>query len=230
MERLSSEDFSFIFKRDNIPQALINKGRVLHIAKNTIIASPGDLPNELYYVCKGSLHAYEYSTKGNERIVAILDEGSIFWETCFLFQVPIPYYFKTTKDSHLISIKHSDLINLLASDLSVTLSILQSLTKKLLTQMYLTDELLHYNTEWRICNLLIVIAENYGLEEDAKVKLDTNITQQFMSNLLGINRVTTVRVIQKLKRMKLIDFTNGYYYIRDIQRLEDYQAGLLFSS
>lgn len=224
MERLNREEFSIICKRDNISKALINKGRESLIAKNTMIASPGDLPDELCYVNKGRIFAYEYSPKGNERIVGIFDEGSMLWETCFLFQIPLTYYFKTTQDSSLISIKHSDLLNLLATDLDVTLSILRSLTKKMVSMMNVVDELLFYNTEWRICNLLIVMAENYGSEEEAKIKLNINITQQFVSNLLSINRVTTVRIIQKLKKMKLIDFTNGYYYIRDIQKLKEYQT------
>lgn len=224
MDKLGRNEFSFISKTDNISKALIDKGRELHFPKNTLIASPEDLPNELYYVKKGRVLAYEYSPKGNERIVGIFENGSILWETCFLFKIPVIYYFKTAEDSCLISIAYSDLMDSLETDLGATLFILQSLTKKLISLMNQVDELQNYTVEWRICNLLITLANNFGIEEEGKIKLNFNITQQYVSNILGINRVTAVRIFQNLKKMKLIDFTNGNYYIRNIQILKDYQT------
>ena len=48
-----------------------------------------------------------------------------------------------------------------------------------------------------------------------------------MSNLLGINRITTVRGIKKLKDMGLLEQINGLYCIRDIERLKRHQRQLI---
>ncbi|AFV03403.1 transcriptional regulator, Crp [Dehalobacter sp. UNSWDHB] len=220
------EEFSRIYKLDNFSKTLIENGKELFFKKNTVIASPGDIMEGFYFVKEGRVIASEFSPKGNERIMCILEKSSIFLESNVLFDVPVFCYFKTTVDTTLIFLKKEVLLDLLAKDLNVTLFLLQSLTKKFYSNMNHIDELLYHDTEWGMCNLFLTLAENFGVEEDTKIKLNIKISQQFISNLLGINRITTLRNIKKLKELMLIEQTNGYYYIKDIQKLRDYQTML----
>jgi CRP/FNR family cyclic AMP-dependent transcriptional regulator len=227
MKESSIEEFSRIYKLDNVSKTLISKGTEFIFAKNKFIISPGDVLEGFYFIQEGRVIAYEYSPKGNEKILCILEKGSIFFESNAMFGVPAFCYFVTSESSRLVFVKREDLLGLFTTDLDVTLFVMQSLTKKFYSNVYHVDELLFHDTEWRVCNLFSTFAENFGIEEDTKIKLDIKISQQFISNLLGTNRVTMARIIKKLKQIKLIEQTNGYYYIRDIQRLKDYQATLI---
>ncbi|MGI6449974.1 MAG: helix-turn-helix domain-containing protein [Desulfitobacteriia bacterium] len=46
------------------------------------------------------------------------------------------------------------------------------------------------------------------------MKLNIKISQQFISNILSMNRITSARIIRKLKKLRLIEQTDGYYYIK----------------
>ncbi|WP_368293011.1 Crp/Fnr family transcriptional regulator [Dehalobacter sp. TBBPA1] len=226
MKHTSVEEFSRIYRLDNFSKTLIENGKELFFKKNTVIASPGDIMEGFYFVKEGRVIASEFSPKGNERIICILEKSSIFLESNVLFDVPVFCYFEASEDTTLVFMKKEELLNLLSTDLNVTLFLLQSLTKKFYSNMNHVDELLYHDTEWGMCNLFLTFAENFGVEEDTKIKLNIKISQQFISNLLGINRITTLRIIKKLKELMLIEQTNGYYYIKDIQKLTDYQTML----
>ncbi len=226
MKESSIEEFSRIYKPDNVTKTLPSWGQELYFEKNKIIISPGDILEGFYFVKEGRVIAYEYSPKGNEKIICILEKGSIFLESNALFAVPAFCYFVTTEPTTLVFVKKEDLLNLLANDLDITLFVMQSLTKKFYSNVNHVDELLFYDTEWRICNLLSTFADHFGVKEEDGIKLDLKISQQFISNILGINRITTVRIIKKFKKIKLIEQIGGYYYIKDLQKLKSYQASL----
>jgi CRP/FNR family transcriptional regulator len=68
------------------------------------------------------------------------------------------------------------------------------------------------------------MAEKFGIEEENAIKLDIKISQQFISNILGINRNTCIRMINKLKKLNYINQIHGYYYIVDFEGLKQYHA------
>ncbi|RJE47280.1 cyclic nucleotide-binding protein [Dehalobacter sp. MCB1] len=219
--------FPRIYRLENIPEALIGRETEVFYKKNTIIVSPGDVLEGFYYIKKGRVIAFEYFPKGNEEILSILEERSIFLESNVLLKVPAFCYFKTLEDTFVNFVKREDLLELLAKDLNVTLYVIESIAMKLYSHVNHADEILYYDSEWRICNLLLTFADNFGGKEDKKIRLNIKTSQQFISNLLGINRITTTKVISKLKQMKLIEQTDGYYYIKDIQRLREHQKNII---
>ncbi|WP_368293001.1 Crp/Fnr family transcriptional regulator [Dehalobacter sp. TBBPA1] len=215
---------SHIVKFRDIPEKLLDVGEELFFAKNKVVFSQGDVPDRFYYIKDGRIKSYKYSPRGNEQIISLLEKGSIFLESGILFDIPIDSYFETMEDSHLIFVRKKDLLDLLATDIDVTLYIMQSVSHKFHFYEYLFDELQFFDTEWRICNLLLTFADNFGIEVENKIKLNIKISQQFISNILGVNRGTTIKIINKLKELNLIEQTNGYYLIKDLQRLKNHQA------
>ena len=43
-----------------------------------------------------------------------------------------------------------------------------------------------------------------------------------VANLLGVNRITMVRAIKELREMGLIEQVNGFYCIRDKERMQKF--------
>ena len=74
----------------------------------------------------------------------------------------------------------------------------------------------------KVCNLLLMFAERYGVPYDGKLLIKEKISQQMMANLLGVNRITMVRAIKELREMGFVDQVNGFYCIRDKERMRQY--------
>ncbi|RJE47285.1 cyclic nucleotide-binding protein [Dehalobacter sp. MCB1] len=216
--------FSRIVKFRDIPEKLLDVGEELFFAKNKVVFSQGNVPDRFYYIKDGRIKSYKYSPRGNEQILTLLEKGSIFLESGVLFDIPIDNYFETMEDSHLIFFRKKDLLELLVTDIDVTLYVMQSVSRKFHFYEYLFDELQFFNTEWRICNLLLTFADHFGIEVDNKIKLNFKASQQLISNILGVNRGTTIKIFNKLKELNLIEQTNGFYFIKDLKQLKNHQA------
>ena len=117
-------------------------------------------------------------------------------------------------------------MNAVMSEPEIAMDIIQSLSTKFIAAMDQIRNMTYRSSEWRICDLLLIYADFYGVEYDGKILIQEKISQQIMSNLLGINRITTVRGIKNLKNMGLIEQINGLYCIRDVERLRRHQRQL----
>ncbi|RJE47268.1 cyclic nucleotide-binding protein [Dehalobacter sp. MCB1] len=218
------ENFPIILKLQNASRTFAEAGEKIYVKKNQVIISPGEIINGFYYIQKGRVLCVDYSPRGNEKIEFILETGSIFLESNVLFDRPASVYFKAITDTQLVYITREKLLDMITNDLNVSLFIMESLTKKFYSSVAQLREVLFYDVECRVCNLFLTMAEKFGIEEENAIKLDIKISQQFISNILGINRNTCIRMINKLKKLNYINQIHGYYYIVDFEGLKQYHA------
>ena len=202
-------------------------GEKKQFPKNHILIQAGEKPRYCYIVKYGRVVAYEYTLNGEERIYNFNEQNSLLLEANLLFDYASPISFKTARPSELVCIDKETLLNTVNTDPEVSMDIMESLATKFFSSM---DQIRHanfHNAGWKICDLLLIFADRYGMPYDGKVLIREKISQQLLSNLLGINRVTAVRAIKELTEMSLIEQINGFYCIRDIERLRRHQERLL---
>ena len=201
-------------------------GEKKQFPKNHILIQAGEKPRYCYIVKYGRVVAYEYTLNGEERIYNFNEQNSLLLEANLLFDYASPISFKTARPSELVCIDQETLLNTVNTDPEVSMDIMESLATKFFSSM---DQIRHanfHNAGWKICDLLLIFADRYGMPYDGKVLIREKISQQLLSNLLGINRVTAVRAIKELKEMSLIEQINGFYWIRAIERLRRHQERL----
>ncbi len=203
-------------------------GRSKFYPKNQIVVAQGSLVNHCYIVKKGRVIASEITSSGEERVYNFMEEGSLLMEANMLFNKPSPITFKTTMASELVCISKEVLLKAIATDQQLTLDILESISNKFLAAMDQIRQECYHNVEWKICNLLLIFAERYGVLFEGKTLITEKVSQQMLSNLLGINRITTVRTMKELKQLELIEQVEGYYCIQDIEKLKQHMMDILF--
>lgn len=195
--------------------------------KNHILLQAGERTKYCYIVKYGRVAAYEYTLSGEERIYNFNEQNSLLLEANLLFDYESPVSFKVVQPSELVLIDKESLINTINSDPQVSMDLMESLAIKFLSAMEQVRHANFHNAAWKICDLLLIFADRYGVPYDGKILIRERISQQLLSNLLGINRVTAVRAIKELKEMALIEQINGFYCIRDVERLKRHQERLL---
>lgn len=206
---------------------LARLGEIKSYPKDHILVRAGSKVQCCYIVKSGRVEAYEYTFGGEERIYNFNEKNSMMLEANVLFDYPAPINFKTAQPSELISIDKETLVEAIANDAEISMDIMESLAIKFMSSMEQIRHANFHNAAWKICDLLLVFAERYGVPYDGKILIKEKISQQLLSNLLGINRVTAVRAIKELKEMSLIEQINGYYCIRDLTRLKRHQERLV---
>lgn len=190
------------------------------VPKDYIIAKPGGVIDSCYIVKSGRIISFEYTPIGEERVYNFMEAGSLFLESVMLLRQPCPVYFMAAMPSELIRISREKLLNALLSEPQITLDVIESLSNKFLASMDQIRQSGSHNVAWRICNLLLIFAERFGVPYDGKILIKEKVNQQMLSSLLGINRITTVRVIKELKVLGLIEVIDGFYCFRSMEQMK----------
>ena len=191
--------------------------------KNHMLVQAGTKPTYCYIVKTGRVAAFETTVTGEERIYNFNESNSVLLEGNLLFDQESAVNFKTVQPSELVCITKEMLLKGIAHDPQLSMDIMESLSTKFLSAMEQVRHTNFHNAGWKICDLLLIFAEHYGVPYDGKILIKEKISQQLLSNLLGINRVTAVRAIKDLKEMALIEQINGYYCIRSLEKLKRHQ-------
>jgi CRP/FNR family transcriptional regulator len=169
---------------------------------------------------KGGVIGFEYTAGGDERAYNVMLPGSLMLEMNVILNMPCPVYFKTIKPSELICIDRHTLLDQMSDDFRLVISIIESLSYKFLAAMEQVREAKCHKADWRFCSLLLMFADRYGIPYDGKIMIKEKVSQQVLSDLLGVNRITVNRIIKKLRDMGLILQVNGFYCIPDTEKMQ----------
>lgn len=199
-----------------------NLGKPVSFAKGEIVAQAGRHPTHCYYVLEGRMMAFEYTTTTGERYYNFNEAGSLVMEANILLERDTPVSFVAITDVKARAISREELLRALKEDDALALEIMTSLSYKFMAAMDQVREATQCNVAWKVCNLLLTFAERYGVSYDGKTLIKEKISQQMMANLLGVNRITMVRAIKELREMGLIEQVNGFYCIRDKERMQKF--------
>jgi CRP/FNR family transcriptional regulator len=194
-------------------------GFLKKLPKGEVFIESGDVPKYCYVIRKGGVIGFEYTTGGDERIYHIMLPGSLMLDACLIMNKPSPVYFKTIQPSELICIDRHTLLEQMSGNFNLVISVIESISYKFFSAMEMVRETKCHDADWRLCNLLLMFADKYGVPYDGKIMILEKVSQQTLSDLLGVNRITVNRSMKKLRDIDLISQINGYYCIHDMEKL-----------
>lgn len=198
-------------------------GSPVSLEKNQILCKAGDIPDSCYYICRGKIVAYEYTLSGSEHIFSINRPGELILAPSMVVTHPLLLDFKADMPTTLIRIRREDMFQVIAENPEFSTMLIYSLSLRLVS---IIEHSRQRSVPWRVCNLLLSMAERFGAEYDGKVLIRKKISQQAMANTLRANRVTIARAIRSLKEQGLVESINGLYCIRDTDKLRQYMDAL----
>ncbi len=220
----TTEHLSWIVYLPRGIERLKNLGTLKRVPGKYLLAQAGTVTKYCYVVLSGRVVSYECSLDGEERIYSVNEENSILLDENLLFGYPVSVNVKTITNCELICIDRTALRKAILEDPETALDIMQSMSLKYLSTV---EQMRCMNEETalqKVCRLFMTYAERHGIQEGNKVIIHEKINQEYISNLLGINRITVVRVVKQLKESNLIGKQNGYYYLCDMKKFRDYAA------
>lgn len=207
---------------DDIPEKLLNIGERRFFKKNEIIFHIGDKPDYFYILVKGKIISISNTKNGSMVYDAIILPPCIIGESCTINNEEIPSTFKCLNNVELIKITKNILLDCYKSDIDVALYMYGVTSSKLKNVMLQNLEYTTLSSEQRIIQVLIEFAEILGKKTDGKIKINFKMSQQFISDLVGVNRRTTSRTFDKLYNDNILENNCGNYYIKDIDLLKRY--------
>lgn len=218
----STEHLSWIVYLPRGIERLKHLGTQKRVPGKCLLAEAGYTTKYCYVVLSGRVVSYECSADGEERIYSVNEENSILLDENLLFGYPVSVNVKTITDCELVCIDRATLRKAIMEDPETALDIMQSMSLKYLSAI---EQMRCMNEETalqKVCGLFMTYAQRHGVREGNRVIIREKINQEYISNLLGINRITVVRVVKQLKDSNLLGKQGGYYYLYDIGKFKDY--------
>ena len=195
-------------------------GTTMRLKKNETLYKAGDIPENCYYLLLGQLVACEYTTAGEERVYSTNHPGELILVPSMVVTHPLTLNFKASEPSILVRISRETMFQAMRADPDFASMLVYSLSLRLITTIESSREQGNHSMSWRVCHLLLTMAERSSADYDDKLLIREKISQQAMASRLRVNRVTVARAIRDLKDLGLVENINGYYCIRSAQALQ----------
>lgn len=201
-------------------------GKIKKYPKDYNLNRVDEFQDYCYIVKSGRVISYEYSDSGERRLYKFLEPGALFMEEFILLDRACPVLFKTAVPSELILLDKRGLKKAMESDPEIMMYVAESMATKFISAMEEIRRGQRYSATWKICKLLQIFVETYGEEFDGKILIKEKISQQMVSDMLGMNRITVTRKFKELREMGLLWQINGYYCVNDWDSLSTFMDEL----
>lgn len=197
-------------------------GTEISLPADTQLCVPDQVPEYCYVVKEGRVSCSDLLPNGENRIFNVFEPGSMILEECMILEMPSKVTFKTMAPCKLIRIGKCDIKRAFKHDIDVVMDMYEYLALKFLSKMELERLGRSYNADWKICSLLQIYSENYGVPYDGKIIIQEKITQQMIADTIGVSRYTVSKLFRKLKQNNILECINDRYCIRSPEKLQKY--------
>ena len=215
-----------LFRMDRFYERLEEIGVPMELPKNHVLYNAGELPDSCYYVKEGRIISFEYTYTGQQNVFGNIGPGAFILLPSIILGHRVTLSFATALPSKLVRIYRKSLLDAISSDPDFALCTVYTLSVKFIV----TNERFRAESSkavsWKLCNLMLSLADQYGVEYDGKTLIKLEYSQQNMADFLHVNRTTVARSIKELMSSGLIERINDYYCIRSLDKLKSYMDSI----
>ena len=190
------------------------------IKKGEVIYSSGDASVFVYFLKEGKVRISRLNDNGNEIIVALLNPGEIFGESCLTNQGKRGEMAIAEDDIYVCTLGERDMKELMRLNFELNLKVFQTIglrSKKIEKRL---EDLSFKDNKTRIRYFLREAALEYGIKNGEEIEIDNFHTHETISKLTSTTRQNVTTVFNDLKSQQIINYDRSRkMVIKDIQRL-----------
>lgn len=203
MDELVKQCFASSMFFSGFPDAelerLESSSAVRKFKKNTLLVNIGDDSHAAYLLLRGTANAFTDDEDGNEFIVNSFTSGDCFGELGVLDDLPRTANVVTTSECECLVIPKVELMRVIESDPSVTLTVLKSLVARIRGMTEDVSCLALMDVYGRIARVL----NSESVQGDDGLMKTGRMTHQELANKVGSSREMVSKILKDLK-------TGGY--------------------
>jgi CRP-like cAMP-binding protein len=196
------------------PQTFLSKvgsGKTaLTSPKKHTIFSQGDAAEAVFYIQAGRVKLTVVSQQGKEAVVAILESGAFFGESCLAGQTVRTATATALEDSTLVRIDKETMIRVLHEQPAFAeLFTTYLLAHSIRIEEDLVDQLFN-SSEKRLARVLLLLA-HFGKEGKPETVI-AKISQETLAEMIGTTRSRVSFFMNKFRKLGFIDY-NGELHV-----------------
>jgi CRP/FNR family cyclic AMP-dependent transcriptional regulator len=180
---------------------------LLDYREKQTIYSQGDSADAVYYIVKGKVKLMVTSKQKKEAVIAILDPGNFFGESCMVAGQPLRISAATALEQcSIAAVKKTAMVRLLKDVRFSEWFTAYLLSRNLRIQEDLIDQLFN-SSEKRLARALLLLS-HFGKE--GKPELVTpRVSQETLAAMIGTTRARVNFFLNKFRDLGFIDYNGG---------------------
>ena len=189
----------------------VGKGKTtLQSPKKHTIFSQGDAAEAVFYIQTGKVKLTVVSQQGKEAVVAILERGAFFGESCLAGQVIRTATATAVDDSNIVRIDKEAMISVLHEEPAFAeLFMAYLLAHTIRIEEDLVDHLFN-SSEKRLARVLLLLA-HFGKEGKPETVI-AKISQETLAEMIGTTRSRVSFFMNKFRKLGFIEY-NGELHV-----------------
>jgi len=189
----------------------VGKGKTSQLSpKKHTIFSQGDAAEAVFYVQTGKVKLTVVSQQGKEAVIAILERGAFFGQSCLAGQAVRTATATAVEDSSIVRIDKEAMIRVLHEEPTFAeLFMAYLLAHTIRIEEDLVDQLFN-SSEKRLARVLLLLA-HFGKEGKPETVI-TKISQETLAEMIGTTRSRVSFFMNKFRKMGFIDY-NGELHV-----------------
>lgn len=188
--------------------------------KDNIILIEEEAGQTMFILMSGQVKISRISEDGREVILAVMGEGDFFGELSLLDGQSRSANVTVIKDSEMLLINREDFLSLLNEFPQIAIQLLRELASRMRKSDSQIKSLSLKNATGKVTGTIHRLAEDIGILEGNRVRIDNLPTQQDLANMAGTSRETISRVLQKLANEQYIKKEGSKLIIQDYERFK----------
>ena len=157
----------------------------------------GDAGDRLFVILDGKVKIWRSAADGRENLLAVLGAGEMFGELSLFDPGPRTASVSAVTDSRLASLDHDDLRPLLLDRPAVAGQLLRALAQRLRRTNESIADLVFTDVPGRVAKALLDLAEKFGTEEADGTRVQHDLTQEELAQLVGASRETVNKALSE---------------------------------
>ncbi|TLS38981.1 Crp/Fnr family transcriptional regulator [Pseudalkalibacillus caeni] len=188
--------------------------------KGSTVFWEGDESDKLFFIKNGVVKLTKTTDDGKDLVLFHFQTGDMFGELEDHNHMVYSFNAEAIADCTVGIIQQRDLETLLwqHGDLAIQFMKWMGYMQRF-TQSKLRD-LMFFGKNGALASTLIRMANPYGIQDGSKVRFATKFTNTELAELIGATRETVNRMLNQLKKDKIIDYENGSIVILNLDHLK----------
>ena len=202
------------FNSTSILSGTGNGSATLQCRKQQILFTQGDAANAVFYIVNGWVKLTVVSQQGKEAVVAMLEGGDFFGETCLAGQRVCSTTATSLDASTIVRIDRATMSRVLQHEPAFSeLFMSHLLNRNVRIQEDLIDQLFN-PAEKRLARTLLLLA-HFG-REDSPEAVIPKISQETLAEMIGTTRSRVSFFLNRFKKLGFIEYTDGLHVHRSL--------------
>ncbi|MFZ9284182.1 MAG: Crp/Fnr family transcriptional regulator [Candidatus Nanopelagicales bacterium] len=205
---------------DEAAQALRASMTEHKAAKGAVIFAEGDPGDRLYVVMHGKVKLGSQADDGRENMFAVLGPGEMFGELSLFDPSPRQANAVALTDVTLLGLANESLQPWLTGRPEVAIGLLRALARRMRKTHGSLSDLVFTDVPGRVAKALIELAKKFGEHQDNGVRVNHDLTQEELAQLVGASRETVNKALADFAQRGWIVLEQKSVLILELDRLQ----------